>query len=82
MRGLADLWPGGNSIYQDYIHPVLWIGYMRLQVFHFVSMIHVDENNSGRRCARVGGVSLGMFSAGRISLMLTGCSVGGLVDLV
>ena len=45
-------------------------------------MIHMDENNSGRRCARVRGVSLGMFSAGRISLMLTGCSicVGGSVD--
>ena len=47
-----------------------------------VSMIHVDENNSGRRCACVRGVSLGIFSAGRISLMLTGCSicVGGSVD--
>ena len=51
-------------------------------MFHCVSMIHMDENNSGRRCARVRGVSLRMFSAGRISLMLTGCSicVGGSVD--
>ena len=44
-------------------------------MFDCVSMIHVDENNSGRRCARVRDVSLGMFSTGRISLMLTGCSV-------
>ena len=53
-----------------------------IEVFHCVPMIHVDENNSGRRCPRVCGVSLGMFSAGRISLMLTGCSVcvGGSVD--
>ena len=45
-------------------------------------MIHVDENNSGCRCACVRGVSLGIFSAGRISLMLTGCRVcvGGSVD--
>ena len=37
-----------------------------------VSMIHVNRNNSGRRYARVHGVSLEMFSAGRISLTLTG----------
>ena len=45
-------------------------------------MIHVDRNNSGRRYARVRGVSLGIFSAGRISLTLTGCSVcvGGSID--
>ena len=45
-------------------------------------MMHMDENNSSCRCARVRGVSLGMFSTGRISLMLTGCSicVGGSVD--
>ena len=51
-------------------------------MFHCVSMIHMDENNSGRRCARVRGVLLGMFSAGRISLMLTGCGicVGSSVD--
>ena len=30
MRGLANQWPGGNSIYRGYIHPVLWIGYMML----------------------------------------------------
>ena len=53
-----------------------------IKVLDCVSMIHVDENNSGRWCARVRGVSLGMFSAGRISLRLTGCSVcvGGSVD--
>ena len=47
-----------------------------------VSMIHVDRNNSGRRYAHVRGVSLGIFSAGRILLTLTGCSVcvGGSVD--
>ena len=52
---------------------------MKIKVF---SMIHLDENNSGLRCACVRGVSLRMFSAGRISLRLTGCSVcvGGLVD--
>ena len=38
-----------------------------------VSMIHVNRNNSGRRYARVRDVSLGIFSAGRISLTLTGC---------
>ena len=31
MRGLADQWPGWNSIYQDYIHPVLWIGYLMMR---------------------------------------------------
>ena len=53
-----------------------------IKVFDLVSMIHVDENNCGLRCACVRDVSLGMFSAGRISLMLTGCSVcvGGSVD--
>ena len=62
----------------DRLHEVM----TEIKVFHCVSMIHVDENNSGRRCARIRGVSLGMFSAGRISLMLTGCSicVGGSVD--
>ena len=42
----------------------------------------MDKNNSGHRCARVRCVSLGIFSAGRISLMLIGCSVcvGGSVD--
>ena len=47
-----------------------------------VSMIHVNRNNSGRQYARVRAVSLGIFSAGRISLTLTGCSfcVGGSVD--
>ena len=28
MKGQADQWPGGNSIYRGYIHPVLWTGYM------------------------------------------------------
>ena len=45
-------------------------------------MIHVDRNNSSRRLARVRGVSLVMFSVGRILLTLTGYSVcvGGSVD--
>ena len=62
----------------DWLHEVA----TEIKVFHCVSMSHVDENNSGRRCACVRGVSLGMFSVGRISLMLTGCSVcvGGSVD--
>ena len=62
----------------DWLHEVM----TEIKVFHCVSMIHMDENNSARRCARVRGVSLGMFSAGRISLMLTGCSicVGGSVN--
>ena len=62
----------------DRLHEVM----MEIKVFHCVSMIHVDENNSGRRCVRVRGISLGMFSTGRISLMLTDCSicVGGLLD--
>ena len=62
----------------DRLHEVM----TEIKVFHCVSMIHMDENNSGHRCAHVRGVSLGMFSAGRISLMLTGCSIceGGSVD--
>ena len=41
-----------------------------------------DRNNSARRCACMCSASLGVFSAGRISLTLIGCSacVGGSVD--
>ena len=62
----------------DWLHEVA----TEIKVFHCVSMIHVDENNSGRRCVRIHSVSPGMFSAGRISLMLTGSGVcvGGSVD--
>ena len=62
----------------DRLHEVM----TEIKVFHCVSMIHVDEKNSGRRCGHIRGVSLRMFSAGRISLMLTGCGicVGGSVD--
>ena len=62
----------------DRLHEIM----TEIKVFHCVSLIHMDENNSGRRCARVHGVSLGMFSVGRISFMLTGCGiwVGGSVD--
>ena len=31
LRCLADPWPGGNSIYRGYIHPILWIGCMLLR---------------------------------------------------
>ena len=55
----------------DWLHDVT----TEIKVPECVSMIHVDENNSSRRCACVCGVSLGIFSAGRISLMLTGCRV-------
>ena len=72
---LPGLYP---SCVVDQLHEVM----MEIKVFHCVSMIHVDENNNGPRCVRVCGVSLGMFSMGRISLMLTDCSicVGGSVD--
>ena len=62
----------------DWLHDVA----TEIKVFDCVSMSHVDENNSGRRCECIRGASLGMFSAGRISLMLNGCSVcvGGSVD--
>ena len=48
----------------------------------FVFMIHGDRNNSTRQYACVRRASLGVFSAGRISLTLTGYSVcvGGSVD--
>ena len=48
----------------------------------FVFMIHGDRNNCARQYACVRGASLGVFSAGRISLTLTGYSVcvGGSVD--
>ena len=44
--------------------------------------IHGDRNNSARQCACVCDALLGVFSAGRTSLTLTGCSVcvGGSVD--
>ena len=83
MRGLAVQWPGRNGIYHGYIHPVSWIGFMtEIRVPGFVFMIHGDRNNSARQYACVRGASLGVFSAGRISLMLTGYSVcvGGSVD--
>ena len=48
----------------------------------FVFMIHGDRNNCARQYACVRGASLGVFSAGRISLTLTGYSVcvGSSVD--
>ena len=53
-----------------------------IKVPGFVLIIHGDRNNSARQCACVSGASLGVISAGRISLTLTGCSagVGGSVD--
>ena len=45
-------------------------------------MLNRDRNNSARRCACMRRTLLGVFSAGRISLTLIGCSacVGGSVD--
>ena len=61
---------GKNVIYHVYIHPV------------FVLMLNRDRNISPRRCACMRGTSVGVLSAGRISLMLSGCFAfgGGLVD--
>ena len=55
---------------------------MEIKAFDRFSIIHVDGNNSGPRCACVRGVPLKMFSAGRILFSLTGCSGrgGGSVD--
>ena len=53
-----------------------------IKAFDRFFVIHVDGNNSDPRCACVCGVPLKMFSAGRISHRLTGCSGrgGGSVD--
>ena len=53
-----------------------------IKVPGFVLMLNRDRNNSARRCACISGTSLRVFSAGRISLTLIGCSacVGGSVD--
>ena len=58
-------------------------GYMtEIKVPGFVLMLNRDRNNSTRWCACVRGASLGVFSVGRISHKLIGCSacVGGSVD--
>ena len=58
-------------------------GYItRIKVPGFVLMLNRDRNISTRRCACMRGTSLGVLSAGRISLMLSGCFAfgGGLVD--
>ena len=53
-----------------------------IKVPGLVLMLNRARNNSVRWCACMRGTSLGVFSAGRISLTLTGCSacVGGSVD--
>ena len=53
-----------------------------IKVPGFVLMVNRDRNNSAWRCACMRGALLGVFSAGRISLTLIGCSacVGGSVD--
>ena len=53
-----------------------------IKAFDRFFVIHVDGNNSDPRCVCVRGVPLKMFSAGRTSLRLTGCSGrgGGPVD--
>ena len=50
-----------------------------IKVPALVLMLNRARNNSARRCACMRGTSLEVFSAGRISLTLTGCSacVGG-----
>ena len=48
-----------------------------IKAFDRFFVINVDGNNSDPRCACVRGVPLKMFSAGRISLRLTGCSGRG-----
>ena len=47
----------------------------RIKVPGFILMIHGHRNNSVRQCACIHCASLGVFSAGRISLTLTGYSV-------
>ena len=68
-RGIAVQLPGKNGIYHGYIHPVFL-------------MLNRDRSNIAWRCACMCGTSLGVFSTGRISLTLIGCSacVGGSVD--
>ena len=56
---------------------------MKIKVLGFVlNMLIRDRNISTRRCACMRGTSLGVFSAGRILLMLSGCFafVGDSVD--
>ena len=69
------------------LHPTCVVdrlcGYLtEIKVPGFVHMLNRDRNNSARRCACMRRTSLGVFSAGRISLTLIGCSacVGGSVD--
>ena len=44
------------ELYPPYVVDRLHEVATEIKVFHCVSMIHVDENNSGRWCARVHGV--------------------------
>ena len=57
-------------------------GATEIKAFDRFSVIHVDGNNSDPQRAYVRGVPLKMFSMGRTSLRLTGCSGrgGGSVD--
>ena len=72
--------------YLPWLHPPCvdrLCGYLtEIKVRGFVLMLNRDRNNSARRCACMRGTSPGVFSAGRISLTLIGCSacVGGSVD--
>ena len=54
----------------------------KIKVPGFVPILNRDRNISTRRCACMHGTSLGVFSTGRISLMLSGCFAfgGGSVD--
>ena len=73
--------------YLPWLHPPCVVdrlcGYTtEIKVLGLVLMLNRARNNSARGCACMCGTSLGVFSAGRISLTLTGCSacVGGSVD--
>ena len=73
--------------YLPWLHPPCVVdrlcGYTtEIKVPRFVHMLNRDRNNSAQRCACMCDASLGVFSAGRISLTLIGCSacVGGSVD--
>ena len=73
--------------YLPWLHPPCVVdrlcGYLtEIKVPGFVLMLNRDRNNSARWCACMHKTSLGVFSVGRISLMLIGCSacVDGSVD--
>ena len=84
MLGIAGQLPGKNDIDHGYIHPVdrLCGHSTEIKVPGFVLILNRDRNISTQRCACMRRTSLGVFSAGRISLTLSGCCacVGGSMD--